>query len=84
MSMTRALKEIMHWSDNEIKENFEDIRLEKALVEELQKTNQIIKKTGLFDTVDRIYGEPGATYMDENPGAGGGDEGAHSSASEIL
>lgn len=79
MSMTRALKEIMHWSDNEIKENFEDIRLEKALVEELQKTNQIIKKTGLFDTVDRIYGEPGATYMDENPGAGGGDEGGFGS-----
>lgn len=64
MSMTRALKSVMGWSDNEIKENFEEIRLEKALNDELQKTNQIIKKTGIFDTVDRIYGEPGAKYDD--------------------
>lgn len=78
MSMTRALKEIMKWSDNEIKENFEEIRLEKALTEELQKTNQIIKKTGLFDTVDRIYGEPGAKYSedDANNNGEGGDFGS--------
>ena len=78
MSMTRALKEIMKWSDNEIKENFEEIRLERALTEELQKTNQIIKKTGLFDTVDRIYGEPGAKYSedDANNNGEGGDFGA--------
>jgi hypothetical protein len=65
MSLMRALKTIMKMSEKEIKENFEEIRLEKALAAELEKTTQIIKKTGIFDTVDRIYGEPGAEYMDD-------------------
>ena len=65
MSLSRALKEIMKWSDKEIQENFEEIRLEKALATELEKTSQIIKKTGIFDNVDRIYGEPGAKYQDD-------------------
>lgn len=81
MSQTRALKQIMKWSDKEIKENLEEIRLEKGIAAELDKTAQIIKKTGIFDTVDRIYGEPGAEYMDDQqggmpgqggPGGGGG------------
>ena len=64
MSQTRALKEIMKWSDKDIQENFEEIRLEKAIAVELEKTSQIIQKTGIFDTVDRIYGEPGAKYSE--------------------
>ena len=76
MSMQRALKEIMKWSDKEIQENFEEIRLEKALAAELEKTTQIIKQTGIFDTVDRMYGEPGAKYQDEQmqQEGEGGDE----------
>ena len=72
MSLQRALKEIMKWSDKDIKENFEEIRLEKALAAEYEKTAQIIKRTGIFDTVDRIYGKPGAEYQEEQ---GGGPEG---------
>lgn len=72
MSLQRALKEIMKWSDKDIKENFEEIRLEKALAAEYEKTAQIIKRTGIFDTVDRIYGEPGAEYQEEQ---GSGQEG---------
>lgn len=68
MSTTRALKEIMKWSEKDIKENFEEIRLEKGIAAELEKTTQIIKKTGIFDTVDRIYGEPGAEYIDGQQG----------------
>ena len=68
MSQMRALKEIMKWSEKDIKNNLEEIRLEKAISAELEKTAQIIKKTGLFDTVDRIYGEPGAKYMDDAQG----------------
>ena len=79
MSTTRALRQIMKWSDKDIKENFEEIRLEKGIAAELEKTTQIIKKTGIFDTVDRIYGEPGAEYMDDQQGgmgdAQGGDMG---------
>ena len=72
MSQMRALKLIMKWSEKEIKENLEEIRLEKAIAAELEKTAQIIKKTGIFDTVDRIYGEPGAEYMDDQQGGQGG------------
>lgn len=76
MSLTRALKEIMKWSEKDIKENFEQIRLEKGIAAELEKTAQIIKRTGIFDTVDRIYGEPGAEYAEDQQGQGGmGDEG---------
>lgn len=81
-SCIRAWKEIMGWSDKEISDNLEEIRLESALAAELQKTTQIIKRTGLFDKVDNVYGEPGATYNDsgdngegeegEMPGGGGG------------
>ena len=71
MSQTRALKQIMKWSEKEIKENLEEIRLEKGIAAELEKTTQIIKKTGIFDTVDRIYGEPGAEYIDDQQGQGG-------------
>ena len=73
MSQTRALKQIMKWSEKEIKENLEEIRLEKGIAAELEKTTQIIKKTGIFDTVDRIYGEPGAEYMDDQQGGMGND-----------
>ena len=70
-SMMWAWKHIFKWSDKEIKQNLEELRLETALAAELQKTMQIIKKTGLFDPVDNIYGEPGADYMDD---AGGGED----------
>lgn len=70
MSQTRALREILKWSDKDIKENFEEIRLEKAISAELEKTTDIIKKTGVFDSVDRIYGEPGATYQNDDQGDG--------------
>lgn len=65
ISQTRALKEIFKMSDDEIQENWEEIRLEKALAAELEKTTQIIKKTRIFDTVDNMYGEPGAEYQDD-------------------
>lgn len=72
MSFTRACKLIMKWSDKEIEENLEELRLERALAAELENTPQIIKRTGKFDTVDNLYGEPGATYADNN--ANGGEE----------
>ena len=75
MSLTRALRSIMKWSDKEIQDNFEELRLEKGLSAELEKTSQIIKKTGIFDTVDRIYGEPGAEYQDDNAQQGNDDSG---------
>lgn len=80
-SMTWAWRHIFKWSDKEIQQNLEEIRLETALAAELQKTMQIIKKTHLFDPVDNIYGEPGAEYsdnsnqMDDDDGGMGGGSG---------
>ena len=77
-SMMWAWKHIFKWSDKEIKKNLEELRLETALSAELQKTMQIIKKTGLFDSVDNIYGEPGAEYTDDNGVEGNDMEGGPS------
>jgi hypothetical protein len=79
-SLTRAQREILGWSDEEITQNMLEIRMEKALAAELSKTEQIIKRTGLFDKIDDIYGEPDAEYMSdagmgEEGGAGGGGGG---------
>lgn len=69
MSMTHAWRKIFKWSDKDISDNLEELRLEKALSIELQKTPQIIKKkTGIFDRVDNVYGEPGAEYSDQPVG----------------
>ena len=57
MSIHKALREIMKMSDSEIKEMLQEIRLEKAMAAELAMTQNIIKKTGMFDNVDRIYGD---------------------------
>lgn len=83
MSWTGALKKIMKWDDNEISENLKEIRLERALAMELLKTSQIIKKTGLFDPVDRLYGEPGAEYSEGNPGEEGLEGGAGGNAGGV-
>ena len=85
MSMHRALKEIMKMSDSEIKDMLAEIRLEKAMAAELAATANIIKKTGIFDSVDRIYGDyeamnnpqaQQAPAEDEEGGFGGGGGGA--------
>lgn len=88
MSLTRALKEILGWSDAEITQNLLELRMENAIATELKKTNQIIKRTGLFDDIDNLYGEPNAEYvsseMDESDGGlGGVSGGAPSMGSDV-
>jgi hypothetical protein len=77
LSMHRTLREVLKMSDKEIADNINEIRLEKALAGELEKTTQIIKRTGIFDPTDNIYGEPGAEYSEssENEDGEGGDFG---------
>ena len=57
MSLHMVLKKIMKMSDGEIKDMLNEIRLEKAMAAELQQTANIIKKTGMFDETDNIYGD---------------------------
>jgi uncharacterized membrane protein YgcG len=74
-SIHRTLREIMKMSDKEIADNLNEIRLEKGLASELEKTSQIIKRTGIFDPVDNIYGEAGAEYSEGSAEGEGGPEG---------
>jgi hypothetical protein len=57
MSWTRAHREIMGWSDDEIKQDLLEQRMEKAASAELANTSAVIKHTRMFDEVDRIYGD---------------------------
>lgn len=57
MSMTRARKEILGMSEEDIRNDIEQQRLEKAAAAEMEQTATIIKKTGMFDRVDKLYGD---------------------------
>ena len=76
MSIHKALREIMKMSDSDIKEMLQEIRFEKAMAAELAATANIIKKTGMFDGVDRIYGDYEAMNGGGQQQAAGGEEGA--------
>jgi hypothetical protein len=80
MSMTRGKKEILGMSDEDIRNDLEQQRLEKAASAEMEQTANIIKKTGLFDRVDKLYGDFNSLVPDsdtENSGEAGdvGDAG---------
>jgi len=54
-SATWAKKHIFGFSDDEIKNELLQIRMERAVSAELDNTATIITKTGIFSTVDRLY-----------------------------
>jgi hypothetical protein len=54
-SATWAKKHIFGFSDDEIKLELQQIRMERAVSAELDNTATIITKTGIFDTVDKLY-----------------------------
>ena len=74
MSWTRAHREIMGWSDDEIKSDLLEQRMEKAAAAELANSANVIKHTGMFDVVDRIYGDYKLAL--QGGAAGGGEAGA--------
>lgn len=71
-SHTWAKKNIFNWSSEEILEDLEQQRLEKAASAELEQTPNIIKNTGFFKKVDKLYGE---LPMDQGEGTEAGAEG---------
>jgi hypothetical protein len=74
VSTTWAKKHILGFSDEEIKLDIQQQRIEKAVGAELQKTPEVIIHTGIFDNIDRLYGKkPGETAT---PPAEGGEAGA--------
>ena len=76
VSATWAKKHIFGFSDDEIKLELQQIRMERAASAELDNTATIITKTGIFDTVDRLY-KPvtGGTMSAGAPAAPGADAG---------
>lgn len=74
MSMTRARREIFGWPDNEIKQDILEQRMEKAAAAELANTASVIKHTGMFDIVDRIYGDMEAAMKGGIPEGGEGED----------
>lgn len=86
MSMTRAHREILGWSDDEIKQDLLEQRMEKAAAAELANSSNVIKHTGMFDIVDRIYGDYQLALKGGGTpeGEGGGEEGGSGGGSGGL
>ena len=57
VSQSWAKKHILGFSDDEIKLDLQQQRIERAVGEELKKTAEVITHTGLFDNLDRLYGK---------------------------
>jgi len=78
-SSTWAKKHIFGWSDEEIRLDLQQQRIERAVGEELKATPTVITKTGIFDNIDKLYGSTtGGTASASTatpPPAPGGDLG---------
>jgi hypothetical protein len=72
-SSTWAKKHIFGFSDEEIRLDLQQQRIERAVGEELKATPTVITKTGLFDNIDKLYGN-GAEGATAAPAAGGEPE----------
>lgn len=79
MSMTKAKREILGWSDDEITQDLLEQRMEKAAAAELENTSNVIKHTGLFDKVDKLYGDM-EVAMEGGGGAEDSEEGGAGSS----
>jgi len=60
VSASWAKKHILGFSDDEIRLDLQQQRIERAVSAELGKTAEVITKTGLFDTLDSLYGKKDA------------------------
>jgi hypothetical protein len=77
-SATWAKKHIFGWSDEEVRLDLQQQRIERAVGEELKATATVITKTGLFDNIDKLYGsasggtQTASTETSEPPSSFGG------------
>ena len=79
-SATWAKKHIFGWSDEEVRLDLQQQRIERAVGEELKATATVITKTGLFDNIDKLYGSASggtvtaSSETSEPPSSFGGGE----------
>ena len=82
VSTSWAKKHILGFSDEEIKLDLQQQRIEKAVGAELEKTSEVISKTGIFANIDKLYGNKpgegdtpeGETTEPSDTGFGGGSD----------
>ncbi len=74
VSSTWGKKHILGFSDEEIKLDLQQQRIEKAVGEELNQTATIIKNTGIFANIDKLYGEMKPDEGGAEEAAAGGEE----------
>jgi hypothetical protein len=79
VSVSWAKKHVLGFSDEEIKLDLQQQRIEKAVGAELTNTATIITHTGIFDNIDKLYGSiTGGTAAGgaatPPPPPGGGEE----------
>ena len=72
VSVTWAKKHILGFSDEEIKLDLQQQRIEKAVGAELTNTATIISHTGVFDNIDKLYGNGSSSGTTSPPAEGGG------------
>jgi hypothetical protein len=75
-SSTWAKKHIFGWSDEEIRLDLQQQRIERAVGEELKATPTVITKTGLFDNIDKLYGSSTGGTASATATTAGDDTGA--------
>ena len=75
VSHTWAKKNILGFSDSEVMLDLQQQRLERALGFELTNTQNIIKRSGVFDEVDAKYGIPEDEREKAMEAAGGAEGG---------
>jgi len=66
-SHTWAKKNIFNWSADDIRLDLEQQRLERAAGAELEATPEVIKSTGLFTKIDKLYGEIKGDVESQSP-----------------
>ena len=84
VSATWAKKHIFGFSDEEIRLDLQQQRIERAVGQELLNTALVIKKTGLFDNIDKLYGDVSGSTTGQNAAATPGDMGSSSMSSGGL
>jgi hypothetical protein len=74
VSASWAKKHILGFSDEEIRLDLQQQRIERAVSAELGKTAEVITKTGVFDNIDNLYGKKEGEKGGESGGESGGGE----------
>ena len=73
VSASWAKKHILGFSDDEIRLDLQQQRVERAVSAELGKTAEVITVTGIFDTVDKLYGKKDSEAAPEGGAPEGGE-----------